>query len=59
MKALNIVPAKNTVQEILTARSYVETADGKGTATPQDEAGWFIRKLREQRKYRLTRDFIY
>ncbi len=59
MKALDTLPTKNKLQEMLAASACAEMAAKNDAATPQDDPGWFIRTIREQRTFHMTDDFIY
>ena len=59
MKALDTLPTRDQVQEMIAAYACAEMAAHGDAATPQDDAGWFIRNIREQRTFHMTDDFIY
>lgn len=59
MKALDILPTKDELREMLAASACVQRAARCDAATPQDDPGWFIRSIREQRTFHMTDDFIY
>ena len=59
MKAVKTLPDRNEIEETIAACGYAEVAAENDAATPQEDRGWFIRKVRENRQFRFEKDFIY